>query len=125
MKLSYAILTVVLCAAPALAWGGQKAKMDVPFAFTANGTVSPAGTYYVAVPASNGIVCLESDAGKRIFFLARPGRYDAKANGYAIFQPTPAGYVLAEVLMPGTDTAQRVPGAKPTAKAVQIALMGR
>lgn len=128
MKLSNAILTVILCAVSALAWTGQKAKMNVPFAFAVENQAMPAGTYFVNAPNMSGIGSIESEAGKRVFFLTRPGTYgayDPKVKAYATFVPTAKGYVLSEVLMPGASEAQKIPGVKPSPKPVQIALLGR
>lgn len=125
MNLSKAILSVILCAAPALAWTSQKGKMDVPFAFTVDGTVMQAGTYYVTTSNSNGIASIEMVSGKTVSFLARPGKLDAKTAGYAVFQPTANGYALSEVLVPGSHTVQLVPGVKPGVKSIQIAMLGR
>jgi hypothetical protein len=92
------VLAPVILAAAALATNSAMAesRVTVPFKFTANGKVCPAGSYSVYDESSRGIVILRSiDTGRSFSWLLRAGdpgpndthvtlRFDERPDGFAL-----------------------------------------
>jgi hypothetical protein len=99
MKITFKHLifcSAALCASAAFA--ADRARVEVPFSFTAKGQSFPAGSYSVAFDANHSVVRLASktDAAKEICWSTGPADI-AKAPAVLSFDRVGADYALKTI----------------------------
>jgi hypothetical protein len=121
-------LASAVAAAAALTTASALAEttVNVPFNFTVNGKVCPAGRYSIGRNDSNGIVTLRNDNWKSSFtWIAAPGDpspYDARI--VLRFDQDGGNYTLQSVQYRSLITA-RLDGRKPTETGPTRVVLGR
>lgn len=114
MKTRIAILTSSLfflaaASAPAPCVAQSVAEFSVPFAFTANHNVIPAGDYNVQfvtdqLSANRSVTLVDTATGKKTILMVRPEAGPAiESHGYLVFQVAGSNHTLQEVRLPGTN----------------------
>jgi len=114
MKARIAILTsslflLAVASAPAPCAAQSVAEFSVPFTFTANHQLIPAGDYTVQLitdqlSANRAVALVDAATGKKTIFMVRPEPGPAiESHGYLVFQVAGGNHTLQEVRLPGTN----------------------
>lgn len=114
MKTRIAILTSSLfilaaASAPVPSVAQSVAQFSVPFSFTANHQLLPAGDYNVQLitdqlSASRSVAFVDAATGKKTILMVRPEAGPAiESHGYLVFQVAGDNHTLQEVRVPGTN----------------------
>ena len=119
---SLGIMAILLAAISA---GAQEsARVNVPFAFTANGKTMAAGQYRLSINEAATIVTLSGE-GHTVFLSALPGDLSPNHPNFARFQQSGSEWLLRELAIGGVG--QRVPSkrSKPLIAGVPVVPEGQ
>ncbi len=100
----FTVLFVVMLAGPA-AWAQNAVRVSIPFAFSANHQVLPAGTYRVELQAENYIMFINCQTGKVAGLLVRStGSSEKIGHGSLVFWVSPSRNQLVQIKFANTNT---------------------
>jgi cytochrome c553 len=103
MLMAFSIVTF-LAVAPAFGQTGQRMQVKIPYEFTLNSKVLPAGTYTFSVTdVELGVRSATGGVLHALIITRLSGPPQFFRDGALVFDRTAGGRILSEVWMPGTD----------------------
>ena len=125
MKLFKATLLFggLLALATSLSAESPMINVNVPFSFTAGGTVMPAGNYTIEEPTVHGVLLLRgTQPNSTAMVLAVNGGPSNTTHAGVTFSKLGSSVVLSKVVVPGGSSYTLITPEHNTAAAVSVAL---
>jgi hypothetical protein len=100
-----AAVAFALLAGAGAVFARDTTTVNVPFKFTVDKTVMPAGMYEITVDDQAGTIALSPPSGRQVVapFISRLGERQQITTAEFVFDAVQGSYMLSELWLPGAD----------------------